>query len=47
MLKDSLEKTVTAPFTVGRETVISRTALFYRHLLKLYLKADEWGLMLQ
>lgn len=46
-LKDSLEKTVTVPFTVGQEIVISRRKLFYRHLLKLYLKADEWVLMLQ
>lgn len=32
---------------MGQETVISRTKLFYRHLLKFYLKADEWVLMLQ
>lgn len=39
--KSPLRKQFIAPFTVGQETGISRTKLFYRHFLKFCRKADE------
>lgn len=48
LLNDSPEKTLfIAPFTVGQETLISRTELLYRHLSKPYLEADKQDLTLQ
>lgn len=44
-LNDSPEKTLfTVPFTVGQETLISSTELFYRHLSKPHLKTDKFML---